>query len=151
MYVEILYEHYVTILINKVYHLINQHIILDHYQMIFKNRQSHLLFKLRHKCFNVSEDDLIGIMIYIDRLSEIDPNKFLTETNISYILLATIILYFKMYDDCWYTNSFYAEWTRLDLSILNQTEKDIFDNISLFIEHLEFSHKRDDLFSGLII
>jgi hypothetical protein len=142
-----IYEQYSNYIIDRTYQLINSYIDISKYQWLFRERQCHLLNKLRNKCFNMTHHDLINIIIYIDRLWEIPPSLFMNQTNVSYILLAIVILYFKMYDDRWYANSFYADWTRIDIRIINQTESDIFDNISLYIKDKDYYDKKDYLSS----
>lgn len=143
-----IYEKYSNYIIDDMYQLINSYINIRKYKWLFRERQGYLLSKLRNKYFNMSNNDLIVIMIYIERLKNISPSLFINQSNVSYILLSIIMLYFKMYDDQWYANTFYADWTRLDLRILNHTERNIFDNISLFIKDKDYNDKKDDL-SGI--
>lgn len=140
-----IYKKYSNYIIDNLYQLVNSYIDIGKYQPTFKETNLHLLSKLHNKCFNISHDDLISIMIYIDRLTQKSPTLFINIVNIDYILLVIVMLYIKMYDDHWYINSSYAQWTGLDLKIINQTEIDILTHISLFIKDKDYSNKKADV------
>lgn len=140
-----IYKKYSNYIIDNLYQLINSYIDISKYQPTFKETSLHLLSKLHNKCFNISHDDLINIMIYIDRLTQKSPVLFINILNIDYILLVIVMLYIKMYDDHWYINSSYAQWTGLDLKIINQTEIDILTHISLFIKDKDYNNKKEDV------
>lgn len=139
-----IYDRYASYVVDQTYQLINSSVTISGYKMQFMERQKCLLNKLQHHYFKMTKRDLVAILIYIERLKSSKSKSFIRMVNISYILLALVILYLKMYDDKWYANSFYANWTHLDLRTLNDIEKNICDNITLFITHQEYNDKRNE-------
>jgi hypothetical protein len=123
------------------------YLLIDKYQSIqspisFHKRQVNLL-KWFIKYFNFTIDDLVAILIYTNRLSEIPPIKFMNPNNGNYILLALIVLYCKMYNDKFYQNSYYANITHIKVNDLNLTEKKLLCCMSLYIDSTTFQQLKE--------
>lgn len=105
--------------------------------LFFYTKQKRLLsYFIRYFGFTI--DDFIAILIYVHRLSFAPTQQFINISDYNYLLLVILILYCKMYNDCYYRNSFYAKWTMIDLNVLNRTEVAVLPHLSLWISHQEF-------------
>ena len=134
-------ENLITI---KLYDIINAHMDISDKKDKFISTQRELLRRLCI-CVKCTTDDWIAIVIYLDRLSSIELKSFLQKSNYQYILLVLVILYLKMYDDTYYDNSFYSQWTSSDLMVLNLTEERLFKCFPLLITSDQFSQKMAEL------
>lgn len=106
--------------------------------LIFRKKQKKMLsYFVRYFGFTI--DDFINILIYVNRLSFVPIHQFINVETCGYILLVILILYCKMYNDCYYLNSFYANWTMSDVNVLNKVEIALLQHLSLFISHKEFN------------
>lgn len=131
-------EQLTKILVTKLYQIVSLHINSERETIRFCDAQLHFLYKLRDY-HAYTYEDFVVIWIYLDRLSVIPTHLYLTPRNKSYVLLTLHILYSKMYNERWYCNSYYANWTRTNLTLLNQIEVNILKQINLVINHDEFT------------
>ena len=59
--------------------------------------------------------------------------SFFTEHNVYYCLLSIIIIHFKLYNDLYFVNQYYATMTHCKLLILNDMERFIFSQIDWYV------------------
>ena len=117
-------------IISQLYQLASPHLERCYIHSFLTKQRALLVSVNRYLAFELGDFEVL--VTYLDRLRA-SHTTFINHTNISYILLALIILYTKMYDDTYYKNSFYAGWTQVNLTILNRIEWDIFKTISLWV------------------
>lgn len=118
----------------------------------FGERQRLLLMKcMRNKHAILLQEgymahgDLVNLLIYVERLAKVPSHKYLLPDNKNHILLALILLYIKMYDDTYYTNTYYSVWTQINVESLNRTEFRLFSCLELYITPEEFIQKEEEL------
>jgi len=80
---------------------------------------------------NCSNESLIFSLIYIDKLIAKNPRFMVTSQNVHRLVLTSIVIAVKFYDDHFYTNSFYAQVGGVSSRSLMRLEM-------LFIHEIEF-------------
>jgi len=120
----------------------------------FCHKQLQLLNYITGK-LNLEFNDLIGIMIYLKRLHAINWAQGwslgISNKTLSYILPVILILYFKMYCDRCYANSYYCSLTHTTLELINQLEMKFMCKIPLYISHQEFQRNIDQYYQESIV
>lgn len=132
----------IDLIVSKVYNIIEPYRHIDDKNSFYESHYDFLRgIYNKPEVFDIEMIDLVGMLIYVDRLSEIRPDTYLSHYNKRYILLTLFILYCKMNKDFFYDNRFYSELTQTNLKIVNYTEKQILSQIFLFIDVNEFNAK----------
>lgn len=107
-----------------------------------------------HKYASCSNECFILSLIYIDRL--IQRNNFLlTELNVHRVVITSLLLAAKFFDDAYYNNAYYAKVGGVLVSEMNGLEVDFLFriNFSLSVDPVEFEKYRAELLahSGLVV
>jgi hypothetical protein len=125
-------------IIERLKQLIEPRISID--RVIFARTQRKLLEMIR-KYAKFTYHDFIAVLIYVDRLFAVPPEKFLNQRSYNRILLILIILYSKMYNDHYYSDAFYGRLTMTNIHHLREIQCDVLANLPLFISCKQFEDK----------
>ncbi|EGR28252.1 hypothetical protein IMG5_180520 [Ichthyophthirius multifiliis] len=100
-----------------------------------------------HKCSNCAQESFILALIYIDRLTERHKNFLLNSYNIHRVLITSIMLSIKFYDDRYYNNEYYGKVGGISIQEINQLERDFLQliNFRLHIHPSIFYKYREKL------
>jgi len=98
-------------------------------------------------CTNCSNESLIFALIYIDKLIAKNPRFIVTSQNVKCLVLTSIVIAVKFYDDHFYKYSFYAQVGGVSCRRLKSLEmlflKEI--NFELFVDNTVYSRYRKSL------
>jgi len=94
---------------------------------------------------NCSNESLIFSLIFIDKLIAKNPKFMVTSQNVDYLVLTSIVIAVKFYDDQFYKNSFYAQvggvscksLMRLEMLFLQEIEFELFVEKSLYTKYCQ--------------
>jgi len=92
---------------------------------------------------NCSNESLIFSLIYIDKLIAKNPRFMVTSQNVHHLVLTSIVISLKFYDDHFYRNSFYAQvggiscrsLMKLEMLFLHELEFELFVEKSLYSKY----------------
>jgi len=92
---------------------------------------------------NCSNESLIFSLIYIDKLIAKNPRFMVTSQNVHHLVLTSIVIALKFYDDHFYRNSFYAQvggiscrsLMRLEMLFMHELEFELFVEKSLYSKY----------------
>ncbi|CBK20800.2 uncharacterized protein [Blastocystis hominis] len=109
----------------------------------------HLPFRLRifiYRYFNCSAECYLLSLIYINRVIRI--NRFIINTySVHRLILTSMMVAAKYFDDVYYTNTFYAEVGGISVNEINNLEVDFLCRIgfNLFVSTEEFRQYYKDI------
>eukprot|EP00298_Acanthocystis_sp_HF-20_P002237 c12681_g1_i1.p1 GENE.c12681_g1_i1~~c12681_g1_i1.p1 ORF type:complete len:185 (-),score=32.75 c12681_g1_i1:41-595(-) len=100
-----------------------------------------------NKYVNCSNECYVMALIYLDRLIQLNPNFMISSMNVHRLLITSIMLAAKFFDDVYYNNNFYARVGGVPLTELNALEIEFLFlvNFSLHIETDEYEKYRKQL------
>jgi len=98
-------------------------------------------------CTNCSNESLIFSLIYIDKLIAKNPRFMVTSQNVQCLVLTSIVIAVKFYDDHYYKYSFYAQVGGVSCRSLRRLEMlFLYEiNFELFVDNSVYSQYRKSL------
>eukprot|EP00298_Acanthocystis_sp_HF-20_P009578 c18389_g1_i3.p1 GENE.c18389_g1_i3~~c18389_g1_i3.p1 ORF type:complete len:147 (+),score=20.65 c18389_g1_i3:80-520(+) len=101
------------------------------------------------KYVNCSHESYVFALVYMDRIIQRNPDFFICSLNIHRVLITSVMIAAKFYDDVYYNNSFYARVGGVSVKELNNLEVEFLFmiNFSLYISAEEYERYRLELTS----
>ncbi|EAS03399.2 amine-terminal domain cyclin (macronuclear) [Tetrahymena thermophila SB210] len=99
------------------------------------------------RCSHCSQECFIFALIYVDRITERHQNFIINSYNIHRLLITSIMLATKFFDDRYYNNEYYAKVGGIGNQEINLLERDFLQliNFRLYIAPILFFRYRERL------
>eukprot|EP00301_Raphidiophrys_heterophryoidea_P006762 c12700_g2_i3.p1 GENE.c12700_g2_i3~~c12700_g2_i3.p1 ORF type:complete len:175 (+),score=34.01 c12700_g2_i3:490-1014(+) len=100
-----------------------------------------------HKFVNCSNECYVLALIYMDRIIQRNPDFFISSLNVHRLIICSVMLAAKFFDDRYYNNAFYARVGGIPTPELNNLEVEylFMINFSLVVETEEYERYRKEL------
>mmetsp|Transcript_13785 Transcript_13785/g.29068 ORF Transcript_13785/g.29068 Transcript_13785/m.29068 type:complete len:203 (-) Transcript_13785:534-1142(-) len=98
-----------------------------------------------------SEETFILALIYIDQVVQFNPDFVISSLNVHRLLITSIMLASKFFDDIYYNNAYYARVGGISNTEVNSLEMEMLRMISfsLFVQPDHYERYRGSLYSHL--
>lgn len=96
-----------------------------------------------------SEETFILALIYMDQVVQFNPDFIISSLNVHRLLITSIMLASKFFDDVYYNNAYYARVGGISNSEVNSLEMEMLRMISfsLFVQPEQYERYRGSLYS----
>jgi len=96
-----------------------------------------------------SEETFILALIYMDQVVQFNPDFVISSLNVHRLLITSIMLASKFFDDVYYNNAYYARVGGISNSEVNSLEMEMLRMISfsLFVQPEQYERYRGSLYS----
>lgn len=96
-----------------------------------------------------SEETFILALIYMDQMVQFNPDFVISSLNVHRLLITSIMLASKFFDDVYYNNAYYARVGGISNSEVNSLEMEMLRMISfsLFVQPEQYERYRGSLYS----
>mmetsp|Transcript_927 Transcript_927/g.2561 ORF Transcript_927/g.2561 Transcript_927/m.2561 type:complete len:240 (+) Transcript_927:281-1000(+) len=103
------------------------------------------------KYANVSEETIILALIYMDLVVQYNPEFVITSLNIHRLLITSVMLASKFFDDLYYNNAYYARVGGISNSEVNNLEMEMLRMISfsLYVSPEQYERYRCSLYDQI--
>mmetsp|Transcript_21764 Transcript_21764/g.73209 ORF Transcript_21764/g.73209 Transcript_21764/m.73209 type:complete len:224 (-) Transcript_21764:367-1038(-) len=103
------------------------------------------------KYAGVSEETMILALIYIDLVVQCNPAFVITSLNIHRLLITSVMLASKYFDDLYYNNAYYARVGGISVAEVNNLEMEMLRMISfsLYVAPEQYDRYRSSLYDQL--
>eukprot|EP00301_Raphidiophrys_heterophryoidea_P007536 c12905_g1_i2.p1 GENE.c12905_g1_i2~~c12905_g1_i2.p1 ORF type:complete len:175 (+),score=39.27 c12905_g1_i2:234-758(+) len=100
-----------------------------------------------HKFVNCSNECYVLALIYMDRVIQRNPEFFISSLNVHRLVICSVMLAAKFFDDRYYNNAFYARVGGIPTAELNNLEVEylFMVNFSLLVDTEEYERYRKEL------
>merc|ERR1719198_2210312 len=98
-----------------------------------------------------SEETFILALIYMDQVVQFNPDFVISSLNVHRLLITSIMLASKFFDDVYYNNAYYARVGGISNAEVNSLEMEMLRMISfsLFVQPEQYERYRGSLYSHL--
>jgi len=96
-----------------------------------------------------SEETFVLALIYMDQVVQFNPDFVISSLNVHRLLITSIMLATKFFDDVYYNNAYYARVGGISNAEVNSLEMEMLRMISfsLFVQPDHYERYRDSLYS----